>query len=456
MVERAGLSVSAIRISELVGNGRVDPEYYQPRYKEMEERLVKISAVKVEAFATVTDGIHGSPDWVEEGGITYLSAKCVKDNRFVLTEAGLISQEQNSANPRTQARLNDVLVTSVGTIGNSAVVHKDILPANMDRHLGIIRIHKGVEVDPYYVATFLNSEYGRFQTLREATGNVQLNLFIEKIKMLLVPVGDQFSIVGNKTRVAYRKFDESEKLYAEAQALLAAELGLDRLDLSESLFSVRRASEVQTSSRADAEYYRRKYLNLLAYLNEKPHNTLAELATFSGGATPLGADYLDAGVPFLRIQNIGENRLVLDDVAYVDQEVHDGLLRRSQLAPSDVLITITGRIGTSAVVPDDLVEANINQHIVRMRLKSKSINPYYLAAFLNSVGGKLQTEREAYGTTRDALPYYCLAKIRVLKADAGLQNEIEQVVRKADDASHDVKRLLAEAKAEVERMIEEG
>ena len=170
----------------------------------------------------------------------------------------------------------------------------------------------------------------------------------------------------------------------------------------------------------------------------------------------MGADYLDAGVPFLRIQNVGANRLVLDDVAYIDQEIHDGLLRRSQLAPRDLLITITGRIGTTAVVPDDLTQANINQHIVRMRLKSKPINPYYLAAFLNSVGGRLQTEREAYGTPRDALPYYCLAKIRVLKAETWLQDEIEQVIRKADTASRDAKRLLAEAKAEVERLIEGG
>ena len=192
------------------------------------------------------------------------------------------------------------------------------------------------------------------------------------------------------------------------------------------------------------------------YFDQKPSQTLEQIATFAGGATPLGADYLEEGIPFLRIQNVGDNKLVLDDVAYIHKDTHESELKRSQLAPGDVLITITGRIGTSAVVNDELTEANINQHIVRMRLKSKDINPFYLAAFLNSVGGRLQTEREAYGTTRDALPYYCLAKIRVLTAGKELQNQVEQTVRKAAETEKDAKRLLAEAKLEVERLIESG
>jgi hypothetical protein len=41
---------------------------------------------------------------------------------------------------------------------------------------GIVRIEK--DFKPYFLSTFILSKYGRFQTLRESTGNVQLNLFI--------------------------------------------------------------------------------------------------------------------------------------------------------------------------------------------------------------------------------------------------------------------------------------
>jgi hypothetical protein len=350
----------------------------------------------------------------------------------------------------------DVVVTRTGAnYGDAAPYDGNPSPIYASSHCIIIRCE---DIPGAYLSTYFNTEIGKALLKRGVYGAAQPEIAPDYIRTLHIPrFGERTEQqIEQKLLQAKGKRDESEELYAEAERLLAAELGLDRLDLRESLFNVRRVSEVQESHRADAEYYRRKYHNLLRYFDERPNETLGQLATFSGGATPLGADYLGNGIPFLRIQNVGENRLVLDDVVFIDRETHHGLLNRSQLAPRDVLITITGRIGTSAVVPDDLKAANTNQHIVRLRLKTRNINPYYLAAFLNSVGGKLQTEREAYGTTRDALPYYCLAKIRILKANEGLQKEIEQMVLKAAETSQDAKRLLAEAKGEVERLIEDS
>ena len=185
----------------------------------------------------------------------------------------------------------------------------------------------------------------------------------------------------------------------------------------------------------------------------RPHSLLGDVADFANGATPRGAKYLQEGIPFLRIQNVGKNRLELDDVVFIDETTHNELLKRSQLRPRDVLITITGRIGTSAVVPDDIPVGNINQHIVRMRLRCRKTNPYYLAAFLNSKAGRLQTEREAYGTTREALPYYCLERVIVPKASEALQERIESKIHEARESSKKAKRLLEEAKQRVEQMV---
>ena len=185
-----------ISLTNLPRGFRIDPEYYQSTYLELETKLAGSNPVPIEQFAFVTDGIHASPEWVEENGVTYLSAKSVKDNEIILDSAGQISKAQDVANPRTQAQLDDVLLTTVGTIGNAAVVDKNVLPANMDRHLGIIRIHDKTLVDPYYLATFLNCTFGQYQSIRESTGNVQLNLFIDKINKMLVPIGSEFNEVG--------------------------------------------------------------------------------------------------------------------------------------------------------------------------------------------------------------------------------------------------------------------
>ena len=78
--------------------------------------------------------------------------------------------------------------------------------------------------------------------------------------------------------------------------------------------------------------------------------------------------YTDVGIHFLRIMNIAPFEIKLDDVKFITQEVHDGLLGRSKLQINDVLMTITGRVGTAAVVTPEVLPANINQHIVRIDL----------------------------------------------------------------------------------------
>ena len=107
----------------------------------------------------------------------------------------------------------------------------------------------------------------------------------------------------------------------------------------------------------------------------------------SGGATPKakGKAYTDAanGIPFLRIQNITEEGIQLKDVKYIKKEIHNAYLKRSRLRPKDLLFTITGRIGTVTVVPEDLGEANINQHSVRIHLDD-SVNETYISTLFNT------------------------------------------------------------------------
>ncbi|MGI0016896.1 MAG: hypothetical protein ACREBU_26035 [Nitrososphaera sp.] len=103
---------------------------------------------------------------------------------FDLSDAEEIAADIHRRNPRTALQVNDVIISTVGTIGFCAVVDADMLPANSDRHVGIVRIHDLERYDPHYIAAFINSIYGHNQTIREATGNVQLNLFIYAISKL--------------------------------------------------------------------------------------------------------------------------------------------------------------------------------------------------------------------------------------------------------------------------------
>ncbi len=188
--------------------------------------------------------------------------------------------------------------------------------------------------------------------------------------------------------------------------------------------------DINFQKRGDTQHWLPIFLENEAAVSKFPK--LTDLVELKGGATPLGSNYVEHGVPFLRIQNIGENELVLDEVAFISEDTHEGLLKRSQLKSGDVLFTITGRIGSVAVVPDEMKAGNINQHMVRMRIKDGGkLLPYYLSAYLLTNYSKLQHERVAYGTTRMALDYPTLYNLKVFVPSFKDQQKVEQIIKEA-------------------------
>jgi len=98
---------------------------------------------------------------------------------------------------------------------------------------------------------------------------------------------------------------------------------------------------------------------------------LGQICSKTGsGSTPRGGKdaYLLSGVPFLRSQNVYDNGLRLDSVAYIADETHQRM-KGTAVLPGDLLLNITGgSIGRCARVPDDFSEGNINQHVAILRL----------------------------------------------------------------------------------------
>lgn len=212
--------------------------------------------------------------------------------------------------------------------------------------------------------------------------------------------------------------------------------------------SVLKLSEAQKdneSKRIDSEYFKKEYLENEVIIKMKDDYAFLEnfIAKMTGGATPLGADYPDKGIPFLRVQNIMQNYFNLEDIVYISQQ-DDEYLKRSRLKFNDVLLTITGiSYGKSAVVERDLVGANINQHSVKIEVKN--INPYFLSTFLNSKFGKLQSDKKITGVTRPALDYQTIKKFLIPIFSMDFQLEIQNLVKDSHKALEESKELYKKA-----------
>ena len=130
-----------------------------------------------------------------------------------------------------------------------------------------------------------------------------------------------------------------------------------------------------------------------SYYQDLPSNwikirlsTISEIIT--KGTTPRGGKvaYSQSGIGFLRAENIaGYDKLDLSNLNYVDEESHNNYLKRSILKENDILITIAGTLGRTAIVPQQALPLNTNQAVAIVRLvNNRLINVKYLVYALNS------------------------------------------------------------------------
>lgn len=157
----------------------------------------------------------------------------------------------------------------------------------------------------------------------------------------------------------------------------------------------------------DVHHYHPIFGELISFIKKAQSNgysvyDLAEISTITrilGFETTEFVKYVNQGIPYLRVQNVKENKIDLTGVKYISEEAHEKL-KRSQLKPKDVVMTITGRVGTVAVITPEIACANASQEIVRIRVNDTIIEPEYLAIYLNSEIGKNLLERLFTGSTR--------------------------------------------------------
>ena len=100
-------------------------------------------------------------------------------------------------------------------------------------------------------------------------------------------------------------------------------------------------------------------------------SNLSGLSAFiTKGSTPTtyGFKWESSGVLFLRSECVAEAGLDLSQSMFISESAHVAL-RRSGVKEGDLLVTITGYVGR-VVVFRGTEDANINQHIARVRINS--------------------------------------------------------------------------------------
>jgi type I restriction enzyme, S subunit len=151
------------------------------------------------------------------------------------------------------------------------------------------------------------------------------------------------------------------------------------------------------------------------------------------GATPTtyGYDWVSEGILFLRNECVKESRLTLKGSSFISDEAHQAM-NRSKIKLGDILITITGNLGQTCIYDKGPTEANINQHIARVRIINDYVKAKFVCYFLNSNFMRKQYELIKTGLAYPQLSLKQIQEIRFPIPTLEEQNKIIEIISTVD------------------------
>ena len=135
----------------------------------------------------ITDGSHNPPKGVDEKTeYVMLSSQNIIEDRINYNNARYLSREDfERENKRTYLEKGDLLLTIVGTIGRTAIIHNE---NNITLQRSVAVIKPIQEIDSEYLAISLKSDDILKQLNKGSKGVAQKGIYLNDLKKIVIPV----------------------------------------------------------------------------------------------------------------------------------------------------------------------------------------------------------------------------------------------------------------------------
>ncbi|WP_078489075.1 restriction endonuclease subunit S [Streptomyces sp. Mg1] len=283
-------------------------------------------------------------------GFTFLSTPNIKGREIDFDNVNYITEFRYQESPELKLREGDVLLAKDGnTLGIVNLVKYLPRPATVNGSIAVIR---PTGIDGAFLRYVLASRVTQAAINMLKGGMGVPHLFQWDINRLPVPVPplEEQRRIADFLDVETARIDRLTQLRSRQAGLLEERFGL-ALD--------------KAFENATYEPTRLKYL-----LAVKPRYGV------------LVPQYSDSGVRFIRVNDLLDLAGRADSLAKIPDEL-SSQYARTVTRPGDVLLSVVGTMGRSAVVPPQLAGANVARAVASLRTRHE-VSPELLATWLTT------------------------------------------------------------------------
>ena len=191
------------------------------RFKEFSDewQVMKISNIS----SGITKGT--TPKKYSDSGINFIKVENIHDNTITNINSYISTNTHNGKLKRSILKENDILFSIAGALGRTAIVKKDILPANTNQACSIIRLDNPDEINLNYLINRLNNTDIKNYIFKCQSVGAQPNLSLEQVNNILISypskteqrkIGKLLSIIDKKIELQSKKI-EALKLFKSGQ-----------------------------------------------------------------------------------------------------------------------------------------------------------------------------------------------------------------------------------------------
>ncbi len=162
-----------------------------------------------------------------DSGIKFIKVESLTESGEIIpNKVAYIDEACHQALKRSQLKKNDILFSIAGALGRIGIVKEDILPANTNQALAIIRLKKDSNALVEFIAKYFNSNIVTDEIEKLRIGAAQQNLSLTQLNNLFVPLpplpeqqrivsilDEAFAVIERSRNAAIKNLKNAKELF---------------------------------------------------------------------------------------------------------------------------------------------------------------------------------------------------------------------------------------------------